>query len=381
MSQPLYDTAVVGAGIIGLATEYQLARRGKKVIVFERGAKAQGASVRNFGMLWPIGQPIGEMYGLALRSRAFWLNLLPKAGIWYEALGSLHLAYHTDEAQVLYEFAEMARLADIKSIIGVPAFEAGARYPNIKAAGLKGALYSPTEVCIDPREAVSKLPEYLKTALGVDFAFGCAAYDYEDGLLNTSDGAFAVNNVYICSGDDLLTMYPDRFEAMGLQKCKLQMLRTRPLEQSKRLGPMLAAGLTLRHYKSFQNCPSLAQVKARYAQTHPAYDQFGIHVMASQNGSGELTLGDSHEYDGDIEIFDKAEIDRLVLDYLDTFLNIEYQIASRWHGIYVKHPTRPYIVDRPEENVTIIAGVGGAGMTLSFGLADKVVAENEKEGI
>ena len=108
----------------------------------------------------------------------------------------------------------------------------------------------------------------------------------------------------------------------------------------------------------------------------PEYARFGIHVLLSQTASAEVTLGDSHEYGDAIEPFDKLEIDELVLRYLRTFVNIpDLRIASRWHGIYLKHPTEPYIVADPKPNFRVVTGVGGNGMTLSFGLAEKVVKQ------
>ena len=95
----------MGAGIIGLAHAYLAAKAGRKVTVFERNPKASGASVRNFGMLWPIGQPAGEMHQLALRSREIWLELLQESGLPYQPAGSLHVAYRDDEAAVGQEFA------------------------------------------------------------------------------------------------------------------------------------------------------------------------------------------------------------------------------------------------------------------------------------
>ena len=92
----IYDDAIVGAGILGLAHAYHLAQRGRRVIVFERTAQACGASIRNFGMLWPIGQPAGTLLKTAQRSLQHWLDVLPQANLWHDRVGSMHVAYHED---------------------------------------------------------------------------------------------------------------------------------------------------------------------------------------------------------------------------------------------------------------------------------------------
>src|SRR5215467_8785113 len=102
------DVAIVGAGIIGLAHAYEAALRGLRVVVLERNLCASGASVRNFGMIWPVGQPHGRTLETALRSRARWLEILEDARLPYWADGSLHVVHHDDEAAVAREFAEVA---------------------------------------------------------------------------------------------------------------------------------------------------------------------------------------------------------------------------------------------------------------------------------
>ena len=97
---------VIGAGILGLAITRSLAMRGYKVTVFERSEKCVGASIRNFGMIWPVGQPNGLLYERALRSKSIWKEVGKEAGLWYEEKGSLHLAYNDAEVAVINEFAE-----------------------------------------------------------------------------------------------------------------------------------------------------------------------------------------------------------------------------------------------------------------------------------
>jgi FAD dependent oxidoreductase TIGR03364 len=374
-----FDDAVVGAGILGLAHAYHLARRGRRVIVFERSDRAHGASVRNFGMLWPIGQPAGEMHQLALDSREHWLSVLAESRLWHEKTGSLHLAYRDDEAQVLREFLAAAPASGYGGIDWWDADTVLAHAPAVRRDGLIGAMWSPSEICVDPREVVAGLPGFLAERYGVAFRFGATVVGYGHPCVLTSVGIWEADRLYICSGDDLQTLYPEVFQGSGLVRCKLQMMRTAPAKDGWRLGPMLAAGLTLRHYKSFEGCPSLPSLKRRVSEETPEYDRYGIHVMASQNGRGELVLGDSHEYGHAIEPFDKDEIDRLVLRYLSSFLTApdgQLDIASRWHGIYVKHPEKPLLVERPDAGVTVVTGVGGAGMTLSFGIAEQVVRDD-----
>ena len=94
--------AVIGGGILGLAHAYLAAKRGWRVTLFERHQRATGASVRNFGQIWPIGQP-AEMREIALRSRALWMQMLSDTHLPYRPTGSLHVAYRDDEIAVLEE--------------------------------------------------------------------------------------------------------------------------------------------------------------------------------------------------------------------------------------------------------------------------------------
>jgi FAD dependent oxidoreductase TIGR03364 len=339
--------------------------------VLERRPRAQGASVRNFGMLWPVGQPAGPRYRLARRSLEVWREVLSAAGLWHEQCGSLHLAYHDDEAQVLREF--VAAEGEGRGCELLDARQVAALCPAVRQEGLLAALWSAAETCVDPREVIAGLPGWLARAHGVEFVFGCRVLGYERPVVRTAQGDRQAGHLLVCTGDDFEGLYPALFAASGLVRCKLQMMRSPPLP-GRRLGPMLAAGLTLRHYAAFAACPSLPALVRRLDAELPEYGRFGIHVMAAQNGRGELVLGDSHEYGDAVGPFDKPSIDDLILRYLARFLDVPgLTVAERWHGTYARHPSEPYFLARPAEGVTVLTGLGGAGMTLSFGVAEQVV--------
>jgi hypothetical protein len=77
-----------------------------------------------------------------------------------------------------------------------------------------------------------------------------------------------------------------------------------------------------------------------------------------------------------VDVFDKPEIDQLILDYAARRLKAPtLEIAQRWHGVYAKHPERPWQVFAPAEAVRILVVTSGIGMTMSFGLAEQNLVE------
>lgn len=371
-----FDDAIVGAGIMGLAHAYALAKRGRRVIVFERNARAMGASVRNFGMLWPIGQPAGVPFQTALRSRALWLQILRESELWHELTGSLHLAYHDLEATVLREFIATAPDSGYECV-WLDAAQISEHSPVINATNLRGGMWSSTEICVDPREVIAGLPGWLHKAYNIQFEFNCAVTGYDQPTVIAGGREWRADNLYVCSGEDFQTLYPAAFAASGLYRVKLQMMRSQTFGDALRIGPMLAAGLTLCHYKNFQDCPSLPALRQRFADEMPDYVRYGIHVMASQHARGAITIGDSHEYNEAIAPFDKEEINELILAYLRTFLHIpNLQIVERWNGVYAAHTDELCWTNRPAPGAMIVASPSGRGMTMSFGIAEKIVAES-----
>lgn len=370
-----FDIAIVGAGIVGLAVALASARKGKKVAVFERNSKAVGASIRNFGLVWPIGQAPGPALERALRSREVWLEMAAKGGFTAQETGSLHLAYHEDEMAVLEEFLNNSdgnryncQLLGPQDIL--------AKSPGVNPNGLIGGLWSTTELTVDPREAIATLPMLLQEQFGVQFFFDTVINYIDKNTLYANHLSFKADKIYVCSGSDFETLYPEIFADTLITKCKLQMMRTAAQPDNWALGPTLCGGLTLRHYAAFADCPSLSALSRRFDQENPAFAHWHIHVMMAQNGRGELVIGDSHEYGKTLEPFDREEINRHILAYLRTFAQApDLEIAERWHGIYAKLPGKTEFVAHPSEEVTIVNALSGAGMTLSFGLGEEVSRE------
>jgi FAD dependent oxidoreductase TIGR03364 len=365
---------VVGAGILGMATARALAIKGYKVKVIERSQFSIGASIRNFGMLWPIGQPGGQLYDRAIRSREIWKEYLNASSIPFNSCGSLHLAYSKEEWHVLEELSDIFMAAG-RPVNLINAEQIGNRFDGINQTNLIGGLFSNDEVIIDPREGIRNLPHYLTQKFGVKFIWGTAISRVKSGSVFSGTSRFDADLIFICTGADFEVLYPEVFEQQNIIKCKLQMMRFVSDKPNYKLGTSICGGLSLLHYKSFAASKALEILKTKLQHELPEYLKWGIHVMVSQNMQGELTVGDSHEYGLDFDPFDKQFINRLILDYLKNLVNInQWKLTETWNGIYPKMTDgKTDLHIEVENDVHIVNGIGGNGMTLSFGFAEEII--------
>jgi FAD dependent oxidoreductase TIGR03364 len=364
---------VIGSGIIGLATAYTLLQNEYHVTVLEKTLHPIGASIRNFGMIWPIGQPPGYKYQLALKSKEIWTKLSTDAGFHLHQNGALHLAYHPDEKNVLLEFIETNHTE--RNIKWLSSEEVRTHSMAINPDGLLGAMYSADECLVDPREAINKLVLWLQSDPRCAFHFGTPIYEINENKCHGPAGSWEADKIFVCSGSDIAMLYPNVLEQYGML-CELQMMRTGVQPSEFYLGPSLCAGLTLAHYGAFKEMKSLDVLLKRFHSDYPDLIKHGIHVMAAQNETGEVTIGDSHEYASHFDPFIQQTINDEILNYLKTFCVLpDMKIQSYWKGTYFKlKSNEPYLILPINDYTSLVNGFGGLGMTLSFGALQKEMA-------
>ncbi|UXX84498.1 TIGR03364 family FAD-dependent oxidoreductase [Roseovarius pelagicus] len=283
-----YDLVIIGAGVMGLAHAYHAAQAGLTVAVLERSDTANGASVRNFGMLAIVAQKPGAELQSAQRALADWQKIAAGAGISMRRAGCLFAARVPEEMQVLEECAgsqghafERITQADLERRAGVPL-----------ADGLLGGIWSPDAWKVDQRQAMAKMAAWLQREHGVVFHFGTEVRAISGQTVQTDTFEIDAGHIILCAGDDFATLLPEAFAASGVTRCRLQMLRTAPQPGAWQLAPFLLGGLSMTRYSVFADCPGLPALKAHQQAAQEAYLANGIHMIACQEDDGSLTIGD-----------------------------------------------------------------------------------------
>ena len=290
-TEPLafYDVAIVGAGIVGLAHALAAARDGRRVLVVDRDAQANGASIRNFGFITVTGQERGDVWHRARRSRDVWLEVAGPAGIAIEQRGLAMIAQRPEARAVCEAFLETDMAEDCAWLDRAAA---EALLGEIRPARLEGVLSSAVDIRVESRTAIPKLAAWLTEKYGVEFQRGVAVRQVEPGQLETTAGTVRAAEIIVCPGDDLTTLFPDALA--GITRCKLQMLRL--ASPGYTLPAAVMSDLSLVRYLGYAALPEAHALRHRLEAEQPDHLGNGIHLIVTQSADGSLVVGDSHHY-------------------------------------------------------------------------------------
>lgn len=366
-----FDLAVVGAGIVGLAHALAAARRGLRVVVIDRDTQANGASIRNFGLVVVSGQEPGLSHRRAERSREIWLDLADQAGLQVLHRGKLVAAQRPEAMAVLEAFKAGPDAQDCKLL---SASEAAAHQPGLDASKIAGGLYSPFELRVESREVLPKLANFLAERHAVEFRYGAAVTGIAPPMVETSQGSIRAEKIVVCPGDDLTTLYPERVRQYGVRRCKLQMLRL--AAPAFRLRSALVSDLSLLRYGGYAALPEANALRRRLErELAPALDN-GVHLIVVQSADGSLVIGDSHHYGPTPDPFASEGVDALILaEFATLFGGVVPAVQARWTGTYASAPDHASFRDAPHEDVRLVMVTSGTGASTGFAIGEETVAD------
>jgi len=371
LAQASFDLAVVGAGIVGLACALAAVRRGKRVVIIDRDAQANGASVRNFGFVTVTGQRRGAMWARARRSRDVWAEVAVEASIPIQHRGLTMAVRRPEALAVLEAFMDTEMAEGCHLLTRAQLVE---RRSDLCGPDLLAGLASPHDLRVESREAIPRLAHWLEQKHGVSFRRQTAVLSVETGRVHTASGTIRAEAIAVCPGDDLTGLFADRLATYDITRCKLQMLRL--ADPGYRLPAAVMSDLGLVRYGGYADLPQAAALRGRLEAEQPHHLAHGVHLIVVQSANGQLVVGDSHHYGTTPDPFSHQAVDDLILEeFAAVFGHAPPPVVERWTGTYASSPHHDAVIDTPMDGVRLTTVTTGAGASTGFALGEETIAQ------
>ncbi len=360
---------VVGAGVLGTMHAFFALARGASVVHLERDPVPNGATVRNFGLVWVSGRAVGAELSMAQRARDLWEHIaIDVPGIGFRANGSITLVSNLHELQVV----EKALLRSDANARGFELLDREAvvkRNPALQGDFVSG-LYCGRDAAVESRSALGAIRQFMETTGRYDYRPGRELVGIEEhGVIDHGGVHHGGDRVILCLGATLSGFAAELFEEEPLRKVRLYMAETEPL--GRPLTTSIANGDSFRYYPGFTSFAD-----EFLDRQPPLAAQYAIQLLCQQRLHGGLTIGDTHEPEtpGLFETHDRP------MDLIEAAARLVIgpempRIERRWSGVYhqLRDPMPDEVYFRKEvaPGVSAITGAGGRGMTLAPAIAEE----------
>ncbi|MEQ3498171.1 TIGR03364 family FAD-dependent oxidoreductase [Tenacibaculum sp. SSH1-16] len=375
-----YDLIVVGGGVLGTFHAYHAAKKGLSVAILEKDNKPQGATVRNFGQVVPSGMnQKWQNYGR--ESLAIYKSIQEQFDVSIRQNGTVYIASNEEEIQLIEELHQINKNNSYTSQL-LTKEQCLDKYAGLRSDYCKAGLFFPEEVTVEPRVMILRLHEYMKKELNVTIHYNTNVVATNNvtscvSVLTSNSEELLASKVIICNGSDFKTLYPSIYNESDLIVSKLQMMQTKP-QKNYQLDGSILTGLTIRRYEAFEECASWNAIKAK-EDPNSFEKKYGVHILFKQATDGSVILGDSHEYATAKNIDDlgfdlNEDIDNFMIQEAKKIIDLPtYEIQHRWAGFYSQCKNKDLFEYSVGENIHIITGIGGKGMTGSAGFSKESI--------
>jgi FAD dependent oxidoreductase TIGR03364 len=374
--KPMYDLIVVGSGVLGTFHAYHALKKGFQVALIEKDKMPQGATIQNFGQVVPSGMDT-KWQGYGRESLAIYKEIQSQFDISIRQKGSVYLASNEEEIQLIEELSEINQSNNYESHL-LTKDQCLDKYSGLRSDYVKAGLFFPEEVTVEPRTMIYRLHELMIQNMGLKLIpnttiVNCESTSNGVSLTSAANESFLAKKVIICNGSEFKNLFPTLFNESDLVVSKLQMMQTKP-QKNYTLDGSILTGLSIRRYEAFYECPSFKSIKVK-EDPNTLEKKWGIHILFKQAYDGSVILGDSHHYADANNIDDLGfdldmDIDNFMIQEAKKIIDLpNYEIQNRWYGRYSQCKTKDIFEHTIGENIHIITGIGGKGMTASGGFA------------
>ncbi len=407
------ETIVIGAGLIGAATAYALARRGEAVTVIDREeAPGKGASRANGGMLTPsmadpwnapgVWRDLLRYYGrtdapMLLRTKA-----LPSLAVWghrflrsanarqYARATALNVRLGLFSLKVMEEWRRSAQFSYDGAQAGTAKIyrrrealrAGGAKAETMRALGVSYELLSP-DALIERQPALAPIRSSLSGAYYFPEDESGDALKFAAGVLGAALelGARARWNVrvkrLIVHKRAVSGVLLDSGETISAERVVIAAGAHAP-----RLAAQAGVSLAVKPVKGYSVTFSTRRISPEERLRFPIVDD-DLHAAATPLGD-RLRVAGTAEFTGFDERLDECRVENLrqILRAIlpDQAPALEAQEVSRWAGFRPMHAYgAPWIGAARVTGAYLNAGHGHLGWTLAAGsgeaLAQEILAE------